>query len=113
HAPMPLSFAEERILAIEAGAARGTMFNSSRLFILSGHVREDGLDRALRAVVDRHEILRTHYASDAATGAFAPVVERSESFRLERRDVAGQDAMSLAQSEAAKLLDCFSGPVFG
>ncbi|WP_338083561.1 amino acid adenylation domain-containing protein [Burkholderia arboris] len=113
NAPMPLSFAEERILAIEAGAARGSMFNSSRLFVLSGHVRDDVLDRALRAVVDRHEILRTHYASDAATGAFMPVVERSESFRLERRDVAGEDAMSLAQSEAAKLLDCFSGPVFG
>ncbi|WP_302478704.1 amino acid adenylation domain-containing protein [Burkholderia lata] len=113
HAPMPLSFAEERILAIEAGAARGAMFNSSRLFILSGQMREDVLDRALRAVVDRHEILRTHYASDAATGAFVPVVERADSFRLERRDVAGDDAMSLAQAEAAKLLDCFEGPVFG
>ncbi|MBN3816192.1 amino acid adenylation domain-containing protein [Paraburkholderia sp. Se-20369] len=113
NAPMPLSFAEERVLAIEAGAARGAMFNASRLFILSGRVREDVLDRALRAVVERHEILRTHYVGDDATGAFAPVVDRSERFQLVRRDVAEEDAMSLAQSEAARLLDCFRGPVFG
>ncbi|WP_175762772.1 phosphopantetheine-binding protein, partial [Burkholderia anthina] len=74
---MPLSFAEERVLAIEASGTRGAMLNSSRLFILSGRVREDVLDRALRAVVERHEILRTHYAGDETTGSFVPVIGRS------------------------------------
>ncbi|KWK19878.1 hypothetical protein WT79_30590, partial [Burkholderia stagnalis] len=113
NAPMPLSFAEERVLAIEADAAHSAMLNSSRVFILSGHVREDVLERALRTIVERHEILRTHYVNDDATGSFAPVVGRFDAFRLARRDAAEDDAMSLAQSEAARLPDCFRGPVFG
>ncbi|RQS02351.1 amino acid adenylation domain-containing protein, partial [Burkholderia sp. Bp9002] len=113
NAPMPLSFAEERVLAIEADSAHSAMLNSSRLFILSGHVREDVLERTLRTIVARHEILRTHYVNDDATGSFVPVVDFSESFRLLRRDAAEEDAMSLAQSEAARLPDCFRGPVFG
>ncbi len=110
---MPLSFAEERVLAIDAGGTRGAMLNSSRLFILSGRVREDVLDRALRAVVERHEILRTHYAGDETTGSFVPVIGRSALFHLERREVAEDDAMPIAQSEAARHLDCFRGAVFG
>ncbi len=113
NAPMPLSFAEERVLAIEADSAHSAMLNSSRLFILSGHVREDVLERALRTIVERHEILRTHYANDDATGSFVPVVDCADSFRLARRDAAEEDVISLAQAEAARLPDCFCGPVFG
>ncbi|RKP48143.1 non-ribosomal peptide synthetase, partial [Trinickia fusca] len=113
HAVMPLSFAEARVLAIEADDARSAMLNSSRLFIVTGQLKPDLLEQALRAVVERHEILRTHYVRDDTTGSFAPVIDPAERLRLVRRHAPTRDAIDLAQTEAATLSDCLHGPVFG
>ena len=112
---LPLSFGEERGLAVEADSARATMLNASRLFRLSGAIRPEWIERALKYVVERHEVLRTRYRRDAATGALSAIVDSSECWRMtvhpSQADRNG--AMRLAQTEAARQPDCFAGPVFG
>ncbi|NRO95024.1 amino acid adenylation domain-containing protein [Paraburkholderia sp. NMBU_R16] len=112
---LPLSFAEERVLAVEADSARATMLNASRLFSLRGAIRPECIEDALKHVVDRHEVLRTHYRREASTGAFSAVIGPSESWRMTVHASPGgrNDAMRLAQRKAARQPDCFTGPVFG
>ncbi|PMS18374.1 hypothetical protein C0Z18_17530 [Trinickia dabaoshanensis] len=111
---LPLSFAEARALAIEASASRRGMLNSSNLLLLSGIADHEWIDRALRTVVDRHEILRTHYEADAETGTVRPVIGAPGAFTLDIRRTADLDGDGLraAQLAAAETPDCFTGPIF-
>ena len=113
-ADLPLSFAEARALAIEASSSRPGLLNSSNLVLLTGVSDRDWIARALRAVVDRHEILRAHYEHDAATGIVRPVIDAPGRFALEVRHVVDvdTDGLRLAQTEAAETPDCFTGPLF-
>src|SRR5262249_48743657 len=59
--PLPLSLAEERILALEALAPGNLALNSTVILRLTGPIEPLFVERALAVVVDRHNILRTHY----------------------------------------------------
>src|ERR1043165_6533764 len=62
--PVPLSFAQERLWFLEQinpGDASGTI---SRAVRITGPVKPDLLQRALQAVVSRHESLRTTFATN-------------------------------------------------
>ncbi|HEX4172206.1 MAG TPA: condensation domain-containing protein, partial [Acetobacteraceae bacterium] len=112
--PLPLSFAEERVLAVEAMTPHAGVLNSSAVFQLSGPLLPERLACALKAVVVRHEILRTHYALDSEGGEAIPVIAPAEHFELaiHHAPVAGPDSRAAAHAEAARLPDCFRGPLF-
>lgn len=107
---MPLSFAEERMLATHDTATHGGMLNSSMILQLTGELAPERLERALQATVARHEILRTRYAM-GQEGRFVPVISAAGEFHLSIRAVA-DDGVAQAREQAAELPDCFDGPVF-
>ncbi|WP_285601979.1 condensation domain-containing protein, partial [Trinickia caryophylli] len=113
--PLPVSFAEERVLAVQADAARAAMLNSSRVFALSGVIRPALLKQALAFVVRRHEILRTHYKLDEDTGRFVAIIDTPDAWQLTVKQASGHEgeAIRLAQAAAMQSPDCMTGPVFG
>jgi amino acid adenylation domain-containing protein len=58
-APLPLSFAQERLWIVDRMDPGNSTYNIPILFEIHGAVDVDRLQRALDAVVDRHEVLRT------------------------------------------------------
>src|SRR4030095_3078878 len=62
--PVPLCFAQERFWFLEQinpGDASGTI---SRAIKITGELKQDLLRRALQAIVNRHESLRTTFATN-------------------------------------------------
>jgi hypothetical protein len=59
--PAPLSFAQQRIWFLEQWEPGGFTHNGARAFRLLGALDAAALERALTAVVQRHEVLRTVY----------------------------------------------------
>jgi hypothetical protein len=60
--PAPLSFSQQRMWFLEQWEPGGFAQNGARAFRLHGNVVAEALERALVAMVERHEILRTVYA---------------------------------------------------
>lgn len=60
--PAPLSFSQQRMWFLEQWEPGGFAQNGARAFRLRGNVDAEALERALVAMVERHEILRTVYA---------------------------------------------------
>jgi hypothetical protein len=59
--PAPLSFSQQRMWFLEQWEPGGFAQNGARAFRLHGRVDIPALERALAALVERHEILRTVY----------------------------------------------------
>jgi hypothetical protein len=57
--PAPLSFAQQRMWFLEQWEPGAPTFNGARAFRLRGALDRDALERSLRAVIARHESLRT------------------------------------------------------
>lgn len=57
--PAPLSFAQQRMWFLEQWNPGSPTFNGARALRLRGALDRDALERSLRAVVERHESLRT------------------------------------------------------
>ncbi|MFD9704551.1 condensation domain-containing protein [Lentzea sp. NPDC059081] len=57
----PLSFAQERLWFVHAAAPESPIYNVPLFFHWRGEVDQDALHRALLAVVEKHEVLRTTY----------------------------------------------------
>ena len=62
---VPMSFAQELIWLLDRATPGLTAYNVPRALRLRGALDPDALRSAVDAVVERHEILRTTYASDA------------------------------------------------
>ncbi|AVT28435.1 hypothetical protein C6361_01765 [Plantactinospora sp. BC1] len=63
HGRYPLSFAQERLWVLDRITGTSTAYNVPWCLRLHGEPRIPDLLRALRSVVDRHEVLRTRYVS--------------------------------------------------
>ena len=63
-AAVPLSLAQEQMLALELAASPPGLYNITALHRFDGPVDLETLDAALRLVMDRHEILRTGFSTD-------------------------------------------------
>ena len=59
--PAPLSFPQQRIWFLEQWEPGSFTHNGTRAFRLKGQLDTSALERALTAIVDRHEVLRTVY----------------------------------------------------
>ncbi|WP_144635204.1 non-ribosomal peptide synthetase [Bordetella genomosp. 13] len=92
----PLSYAQEQLWLAQRTRAGATAYNLPRAFRLRGTLDPDALDAALRAVLARHEILRTSFHE--ADGQAMQCVHDACDFALDRHDLRGQpDAVRTAQ----------------
>lgn len=59
--PAPLSFAQQRLWFLDQLHPGGHTYNAALPMLVHGSVDGDALQRALDAVIDRHEVMRTVY----------------------------------------------------
>ncbi|AUX22495.1 peptide synthetase [Sorangium cellulosum] len=115
--PAPLSFAQERLWFLHRLAPESRAYNCLCPFRLTGEIHVPALDRSLRELVRRHEILRTVYTE--IEGRPAQIVAEDAAFWLEVADLQhlSEDerevaARQLLDAEARRLFDLTRGPVF-
>ena len=113
-APLPLSFAQERLWFLEQLDPGSSHYNVPMALEMSGSVDAPALERALGEIVRRHEALRTAFVP----GAEGPVqhVLPADGFRVERVDLssspdAGSQAERWMADEARRPFDLAAGPL--
>ena len=112
---LPLSFAQRRLWFMEQlvpGNVAYTMQDTR--YRLRGPLRTDALERALRAVVVRHDVLRARFA--VTDGEPYMVIGDPGVVRLRRRDHSGEPdpqaaAAQLAAEDADEPFDLERGPL--
>src|SRR5260221_3563097 len=107
---MPLSFAEARLWFIDQYEPGTSTYNLPVATRLHGRMDRAALSRALDAIVERHELLRTRYTSDS--GQPVRVIEPAAHVNV---DEARIDAGALAawlKTEAGRPFDLSKGPLF-
>ncbi|MDQ6672238.1 MAG: amino acid adenylation domain-containing protein [Chloroflexota bacterium] len=60
--PLPLSFMQERLFRLAQEQPQDTSYNIAHTLLVQGTLDVDALQRSLREVVARHEVLRTRFA---------------------------------------------------
>ncbi|KGC09274.1 hybrid non-ribosomal peptide synthetase/type I polyketide synthase [Burkholderia gladioli] len=116
-ATLPLSYEQERVWAQEVLGLAGTGYNIPVALSLRGAVRAEALERALSALVERHEILRTRF--EAAEGGARQIVEPAAPVALARLDLGSEADESwqaaaldrLLRDEVERPFDLASGPL--
>ncbi|MCO6440352.1 MAG: amino acid adenylation domain-containing protein [Nitrococcus mobilis] len=81
----PLSFAQQRLWFLQRYAPEATAYNLTRALRLRGALDADALERAFRALIARHAILRTYF--EAGDGEPRQVVLPQVAFALARKDL--------------------------
>ncbi|HYO14112.1 MAG TPA: amino acid adenylation domain-containing protein, partial [Thermoanaerobaculia bacterium] len=115
----PMSFAQQRLWFLDQLAPGSPLYNLPGPFLLDGPLSVPALIAAVRAVVERHEALRTTFAlaggepvqviagPDVARDFAVPVVDLESLPRA----AAGAELARLAAEEAARPFDLAAGPV--
>lgn len=107
----PLSFEQERLWALEQLGAGGAAFHIPFALRIRGPLDEAVLTEALRAVVARHETLRSH----VQPGAGGPVMVTSAEVDSRLSAVGAPDleaALAMAAEEARRPFDLTAAPLF-
>ncbi|WP_444547642.1 amino acid adenylation domain-containing protein [Sorangium atrum] len=114
--PLPLSFGQERLWFLQRLSPESRAYNCLFPFRLRGHVDVRALDRGVRELAERHEILRTTYAE--RDGRPVQVIAPQSSLQLDvvdlqhlaegEREVAAHQRIN---AEARTLFDLARGPV--
>ncbi|MDB4890696.1 MAG: amino acid adenylation domain protein, partial [Gemmatimonadetes bacterium] len=93
---VPMSFAQELLWLLDRATPGLTAYNVPRAMRLEGKLDVEALRSAIESVVQRHEILRTTYASDER-GA-VQVVNANKRFELPIIDLTGErDGLAAAE----------------
>ncbi len=92
---LPLSFSQERLWFLDQLEPGSAAYNVSMSLRLAGRLDVASLERALRELTRRHEVLRTTFAT--VGGRPAQVVHEAARLALDVEDLAG---LGLAASEA-------------
>ncbi|MFY1704922.1 non-ribosomal peptide synthetase [Micromonospora sp. WMMA1923] len=110
--PLPLSFAQQRLWFLDQWAPGLPVYNSPVAIRLRRAVDVGALGRALTALVDRHEVLRTRYAAERGVPyqIVDPAPEATELDVVEATGVAG--AAEIVTAVAREPIDLGTGPVF-
>ncbi|HNJ40870.1 MAG TPA: amino acid adenylation domain-containing protein, partial [Acidobacteriota bacterium] len=110
--PLPLSFAQERLWLIDQLEPGRVHYSIPAVFRVKGDLNLDALEQAFRALVERHEILRTTYATDNRT----PVQIIQSEFPAESWTVEPETDPGLIKqrvvADILKPFDLANGPIF-
>ncbi|MEM7305306.1 MAG: amino acid adenylation domain-containing protein [Planctomycetota bacterium] len=108
---LPLSFAQERLWFLESLGDTGAAYHMPGALQLRGELDADALERALAALVRRHESLRTGF--HATDGGPVQSAEHELEFALERRDWTrpGEDLGPQLAADAARPFDLSRPPL--
>jgi amino acid adenylation domain-containing protein/non-ribosomal peptide synthase protein (TIGR01720 family) len=109
---IPLSFAQQRLWFLEQLAPGGAAYHIPAALRLRGGLDVAALEASLRAIVDRHEALRT--AFPAVGGRAVQAISRRCDPGLPLVDLTGRgedEARRLAAEEAARPFDLERGPL--
>ena len=116
-APMPLSFAQERLWFLSLLEPESPAYNRIACYQITGRLDAAILEQSFHAIVRRHEILRTCYP--ARNGNPVPVILPNLSPKLEIRDFSGgpedagrAEAVHAVRAEAHRSFDLGQGPLF-
>ncbi|HEX7242663.1 MAG TPA: amino acid adenylation domain-containing protein [Longimicrobiaceae bacterium] len=106
-APLPLSFAQQRLWFLEQLGGLGSAYHIPARMRLRGKLDRDALRRALERIVTRHEALRTTFAQveGEPVQRIAPVEESR--FPLVEHDLSGEAEETLRRLLAAEADDVF------
>ncbi|MFF0408817.1 amino acid adenylation domain-containing protein [Kitasatospora sp. NPDC004745] len=114
--PLPMSFAQQRMWFLYEFDPLAVGYNSSFALRLRGELDHAALRRALAAVVDRHEALRTTY--DQVDGVPVQVPHPSVDIPLPVVEAVGgsaedreEELLRLVREEAVRPFDLRTGPV--
>ena len=112
----PLSFAQERLWFLDRLETSSTEYNMSQALRLRGELDVSAIERAIDALVERHEILRIHFGEHE--GEPYQIVAPRLRIPLEVEDLSGlpedlrQEAIQAAlRRESQKPLDLSAGPL--
>ncbi|WP_158890375.1 non-ribosomal peptide synthetase [Amycolatopsis anabasis] len=111
--PLPLSFSQQRLWALDRLRPGGTDYLVPIVLRLSGPLSPPELTRALADLVRRHEILRTRYATDDS-GEPVQIIEDDPHLPVDFTDLSTKDNIDLEAvlaEEAWKPFDLATGPV--
>ena len=113
--------AQEQMLVLHAFDPHSPLYNVPWCVRLVGALDVRALRRALEWVVERHEVLRTHFVVDSSGGVqttMYQVVEdmAAHTVALKVEDVRGAEdaraaAMELVEAEVGRGFDLYRGPV--
>ena len=114
-APLPLSFSQERLWLVDRLDPGSPLYNVPAAVRLRGPLSVAALTAALAAMVERHEILRTHYVMDA-TGRPVQIVDPPQPPAVPVVDLTAipdpaREAEELAWEESLWPFDLATGPV--
>jgi amino acid adenylation domain-containing protein len=90
-APLPLSFAQQRLWFLNKLEGPSYTYNIPAVLRLRGRLYEDALVRALHQLVERHEALRTRFVE--TDGVPAQVIDDGSDFAVQRRRATNPDAL--------------------
>ena len=114
---LPLSYAQQRLWFIDQLQDSSTEYNVPNAFHLWGDVDVPALERALSTIVERHEVLRTHFIQ--IEGDPVQVIETARPVDLAVEDFSALDEASRREQMTAAIqrewnepFDLASGPLF-
>jgi len=119
--PVPLSFSQEGLWFLDQLDGPGSAYNVTRALRLHGRIEATLLERCLRALVQRHESLRTAFDTreGSAVQIVRPAREAAAAFRFETLSLDGygsaeiDDALDAASRAAAdEPIDLSRPPLF-
>jgi amino acid adenylation domain-containing protein/non-ribosomal peptide synthase protein (TIGR01720 family) len=102
-ARMPLSFAQQRLWFLEQFMPNSSLYTIPIALRLQGRLDVPVLNRAFKALLDRHEILRTQFINEAGAAAQEVLSPESCHFEVEQIDVS---ALPKEERERATLNYC-------
>ncbi|MBY0273555.1 MAG: amino acid adenylation domain-containing protein, partial [Alphaproteobacteria bacterium] len=114
---IPLSFAQQRLWFIDQLLPNSNLYNVPIALRLRGKLNIEALEKAFSSLVERHEILRTHFtASD--DGQAYQVIEEAHEIRLIKEDFSHIHDVEQerclkeeAEKEASQPFDLSQGPL--
>ena len=117
-APIPLSFAQERLWFLDQVGLVGTTYNMQLALRLSGKLDDRALERSFVELIRRHEVLRTRFGIQE--GAPHQKIDPPGVFQLHRANLSDlaiplqreQQLRELKQRELLHRFDLSEGPLF-
>ena len=86
---LPLSYMQERLWILNKIESLGSSYHIIAGFILKGVLNREAFERALNVIVNRHESLRTRFATDGES--VEQIIEEKKDFLVEFQDISSLD----------------------